>query len=90
MHDTPPHIAARVREMTMARSGAERMRMGAEMFETARQMVLASFPDDLSPADRRVRLFLRFYGNDFDDEKRRAIAEHLARTTASTSGTETR
>jgi len=38
--DTPPEIAAMVRERLMARSGAERFEMGCRVFEAAREMVL--------------------------------------------------
>jgi hypothetical protein len=46
----------------MALSGPERFRMGAEMFEAARRMVLASLPVDLSKTERKRRLFERIYG----------------------------
>ncbi|MDQ3621049.1 MAG: hypothetical protein M3463_00945 [Verrucomicrobiota bacterium] len=62
MTDTPPDIAAIVRERLMARSGAERLEMGARMFEAAREMVLASFPPHLSETEKRRRLYQRFYG----------------------------
>jgi hypothetical protein len=38
--DTPPEIAAMVRERLMARFSAERFEMGCRMLETARDMVL--------------------------------------------------
>jgi hypothetical protein len=62
MTDTPPEIAEMVRARLMARSGAERFRMGVEMFEAARRMVLASLPADLSESERKRRLFERIYG----------------------------
>ena len=62
MNDTPPEIAEMVRDRLMARSGAERFRMGLEMFEAARRMVLASLPANLSEAERKRRLFERIYG----------------------------
>jgi len=62
MNDTPPEIAEMVRARLMARSGAERFRMGVEMFEAARRMVLASLPANLSEAERKRRLFERIYG----------------------------
>lgn len=62
MTDTLPEIAEMVRARLMARSGAERFRMGAEMFEAARRMVLASLPGGLSELERKQRLFERFYG----------------------------
>lgn len=60
--DTPPEIAAMVRERLMARSEAERFQMGCRMFEAAREMVLASLPKDLTAQERREHLFQRFYG----------------------------
>jgi hypothetical protein len=62
MTDTPPEIAEMVRARLMAKSGAERFRMGVEMFEAARRMVLASLPVDLPDAERKRRLFERLYG----------------------------
>ncbi len=62
MTDTSPEIAELVRARLMALSGAERFRMGVEMFEAARRMVLASLPADLSETDRKKRLFERLYG----------------------------
>lgn len=64
MTDTPPEIAEMVRSRIMAFSGAERMQMGAEMFEAARQMILASFPPDLTEIERKRRLYRRVYGEE--------------------------
>jgi hypothetical protein len=60
--DTPPEIAAMVRERLMARSNAERFEMGCRMFDAARDMILASFPAHLSEGERRRLLFERVYG----------------------------
>jgi hypothetical protein len=62
MTDTPPEITEMVRARLMARSGAERFRMGVEMFEAARRMVLASLPAGLTETERKRRLFERLYG----------------------------
>ena len=62
MIDTPPAVAELVRSRMMARSGAERFVMGARMFEAAREMVLASFPADLSQDEINRRLYERIYG----------------------------
>jgi hypothetical protein len=51
-----------LRARLMALSGAERFRMGVEMFEAARRMVLASLPADLPETERKRRLFERIYG----------------------------
>ena len=64
MTDTPPDIARKVREQLMARSGEERLVMGAEMFEAAREMVLASLPPNLPPAERRRQFYKRLYGKE--------------------------
>ena len=62
MNDTPPEIEKRVREMMLVRSGAERLIMGSSMFDTARRIVLASLPKDLSDEELKHRLFERIYG----------------------------
>jgi hypothetical protein len=62
MNDTSPEIAAMVQERLMQRTGAERFRMGVDMFEAARRMVLASLPPGLSEAELKGRLFERIYG----------------------------
>ena len=80
MTDTPPHIEQLYREMLMRRSGVERLRMGAAMFETAKRLVRASLGDpegrDNSP-HMRAKLFLRIYGQDFDAASRERIIERL-------------
>jgi len=62
MNDTPPEIAALVREKLLARSGTERLAMGVRMFDAAREMVLASLPKDLPEVELRRQLFQRIYG----------------------------
>jgi hypothetical protein len=62
MTDTPPEVAEIVSSMLMIRSGSERMIMGAQMFDAARRMALASLPPDLPPAELKRRLFERIYG----------------------------
>ena len=64
MTDTPGEIERMVRERIMARSPEERFRMGAEMFDAAVAMILASLPPDLSAETRRKRLFQRLYGTE--------------------------
>jgi len=67
MNDTPPEIEKRVREMMLARSGAERLIMGSSMFDAARAIVLASLPKDLPEAELKRRLFERIYGAPMED-----------------------
>ncbi len=55
----------------MARSGAERMIMGASMFDTARAIVLASLPKDLPPEELKRKLFTRIYGAPIEEVVKR-------------------
>lgn len=63
MTDTTPEVTQLVCELCARKTGAERLAMGASMFETARMMVLASMPLGLSQWEIRRRLCERFYGN---------------------------
>lgn len=45
--------------MLMARSDAERMRMGSAMFDAARAMVMASFPKSLTELEKKKLLLHR-------------------------------
>ncbi|MNC95997.1 hypothetical protein D3C83_132520 [compost metagenome] len=63
MNDTTPEFRRLVRERLLALEPAERVRMCADMFETARLLVEASFPADLAPEERRYRICRRFYGD---------------------------
>ncbi len=76
MIDTPPDVARLYHEMLMARSGAERLRMGCDLFMAARCLALAGLQAQ-SPDDLPARLFLRFYGRDFSPHQRAAIVERI-------------
>jgi hypothetical protein len=62
MDDTAPEVREMMAAMLMRRSGEERFIMGALMFDAARELVIASLPQDLPPAELRRRLFERIYG----------------------------
>jgi hypothetical protein len=68
MTDTAPEIERIVRDKLMALSGEERFVMGAQMFDSAREMVKASLPPGLSEAEQRRQLFKRFYGKEIGIE----------------------
>ena len=68
MTDTSSEIERMVRDKIMAHSGEERFIMGAEMFESAREMVEASLPKNLSETERRRLLFRRIYGKELEIE----------------------
>ncbi len=73
MNDTSPEAKKIQDELFAKLSGEERLLMGLEMFETARKIVLSSFPENLSENEIRKRLFLRFYGNDFSEDEKEKI-----------------
>jgi hypothetical protein len=62
VNDTSPEIARMVRDRLMTMTGAQRFRIGAEMFDAARRMVLASLPEGLSDLERKRQLYERVYG----------------------------
>ncbi len=64
--DTSPEIERMVRNKIMARSGEERFIIGAEMFDSAREMVKASLPKNLSETEMRRLLFKRIYGKELE------------------------
>jgi hypothetical protein len=65
MNDTSPEIAEMVRHRIMALSGSERFVIGARRFDSARRIVLASLPANLTLQERRRALFERIYGESF-------------------------
>ena len=80
MNDTHPSIEKRFKEMMASKTGEERLMMGFSMFEFSRTLVIASIHEqlgDLSPADLKREIFLRFYANDYDTETRQKIISHL-------------
>ncbi len=62
MDDTSPEMKELYRSLLMGLSGEERFIRGALMFSAAREMILASLPRDLEPAELRGRLYERVYG----------------------------
>ena len=74
MNDTDPEIAKLVRRRLLERSGAERVLMGSQMFDVAKAMVLASFPDGLDEIEINARLCERLYGDEIDVN---AFRQHL-------------
>lgn len=62
MDDTAPEVREMMSVMMMQRSGEERFIMGALMFDAAREMIIASLPQDLPPSELKRRVFERMYG----------------------------
>lgn len=81
MKDTPSDLDAMYRQMLLARPDEDRLRMAFSMYSTARALVVGSIVErepQASPGRLRQRLFLRFYGPDFDAETRQKILARLA------------
>lgn len=51
----------------MRLSGEERIEMGASMFAAVREMMAASFPDNLTQAERKRALYERTYGESMSE-----------------------
>lgn len=62
MNDTSSDVEKMLRDRYMQLSGSERVIIGAGMYETARKIVLSSFPKDLPEQEKRRLLYERFYG----------------------------
>ena len=80
MNDTNPKIMEKMREMIRAKTPGERLAMGCSMHDFCKRLVAGAILREnpkLSPAALRRELFLRFYGNDFDDVRKEKIIQHL-------------
>ena len=66
MNDTPKETLELMRRKLLAFSGAERVVMGSRMFDSARAIMLASFPSGTSELETRRLLCERLYGNEVD------------------------
>lgn len=62
MQDTTPEFRRLVAERLRRMAPEERVRLCAEMFETARHLIEASLPAGIGPLERKRRLGERLYG----------------------------
>jgi hypothetical protein len=62
MQDTSPEFRRRVSQAFERLAPGERVRMCADMFDTARALVEASLPARLTARERRREICRRFYG----------------------------
>jgi hypothetical protein len=80
MNDTSPEMDEKMRQMIQLRSPSERAMMGLSMYATSKKLVTDAIlrdNPDISKADLRKQLFLKFYGNDFTPEEQQKILFHL-------------
>ena len=66
MNDTSLEIERTVHELMSKRSGVERMKMAAQMFDAARTLVIASIPPGISDVELKEKLCERFYRGEVD------------------------
>ena len=62
VNDTSPEINAMIFRRVMQRTAGERLVMGMNMQTTARALVWASIPAQLTDTERRTAFYERFYG----------------------------
>lgn len=78
MTDTSLRMNRKMLEMIRCRSGEERLKMGADMFDMAKKIVLASKTGHpCNDPETRSYLFLRFYGSEFIGERKERILRYL-------------
>jgi hypothetical protein len=75
MNDTPGKVAAMVAEHHRRMTPDERVRIAAEMFETARAIVESSLPESLTGRERRLALARRLYGEELSPAALAAFAD---------------
>ncbi len=76
MTDTPEPIIAVMAQRMRKKTGEERLRMGFSMFDFAKMLMTVS-QGSLPTSEMRKAVFLRLYGNDFDEVSRAKILRHL-------------
>lgn len=80
MTDTSPEMNSIYLEMWRKVPGTDRLRMGCDMFSTAKALAAAGIRYEMGHEDSkefRRRLFLRFYGTDFTPEESERILSHI-------------
>lgn len=77
MKDTSFEIQKKIDEIYKNKSGEEKLLIALSMFETARELVISSLPNNLLERELRKALFLRFYGNDFTVNEKEKILTNL-------------
>ncbi len=81
MDDTSPEMAEKIREMIRKKTPLERLEMGCSMYATSKQLIIRAILEEnpgISEKGLRQQFFLKFYGNDFNEEEREKILQYLA------------
>jgi hypothetical protein len=68
MNDTSPEIRRIQFEMMSKLSTNRRIELACEMFQTAREMIIASLPPNLSEKEFKKQLYFRTYGEHLPED----------------------
>ena len=79
MKDTSSKMHQEMIRRMKSLSGAQRLKMGCSMFDSAKKLVIASLGGVYEERTLRGRLFRRMYDGDFHEEKMKKIIAHLER-----------
>lgn len=80
MNDTSQGTEQKLHEMFQKKTGEERLKMGCSMYDFSKQLVIDSLLNEnpaLSAKELSREIFIRFYGNEFNVDQRRKIADYL-------------
>jgi len=77
--DMARKIEKKSRETMNELSGAERMIIGAQMFDEFRAKIIASLPKDLPEEEFKKRLFERIYGSPMEEFLSGAVDDRSVR-----------
>lgn len=78
MKDTTAGFEALYDRLLMEKTAGERLAMACGMFDAARSLARASIAEaGRGAGDDAAPLFLRFYGDDFDEPRRERIVARL-------------
>jgi len=73
MSDTNKDFSVLYDQMLMRLSGEDRLNMCSSMFDTARNIIISSLPENISASELKKQLFLRLYADDFGQEEKELI-----------------
>jgi len=79
MNDTNVAVEMKMRYLMGQKSSEERLEIGCSMYMFAKTLVKASFEQGGTiPVNiLRQKLFIRFYGDEFEDSQKNKIMKHL-------------
>lgn len=77
MNDTNEKINITYRKMLMKLPGEKRMRMSLSMFDLAAKFMISSISKKSKVKDLRKQVFLKMYGNDFNDKEKEKILKRF-------------